>query len=330
MTHKNFQTMRKNIDAAIGGVGGRHFLDFHFANHNEFAQEFIQLMCVLEDLCQGAGYATIKKISSLRGLDRATYDQIVQALSELVIGKRFIEAFPADAGFKLHWEPTDMGKANPEFMLEGPEWRVLVEVKCPTLNDYETKNRTAAQQLAARLPGVKDVMSDIYGTELALPLDNKLKDFLVSAERKFSSFGEVGIPTYGLLVVCWTERMFEAVSPLSNEGCGLLTQASFYRKDEMVVQFPHISGVITTQQQFFLQQALAGYRPSHLSSDLDYGSYWEPNTPANPVFSPNEFATRPLAKVFIDTLEAVTVGGHLDPIAAPIDFVMWLPSRPSF
>lgn len=325
--HKNFQTMRKDIDAAIVSGEGRHFLDFHFWNHTEFAQEFIELMCVLEDLCPGAGCATVKKISSLRGEDRATYDQIVQALCELVIGKRFIEAFPADAGFKLHWEPTDIGKANPEFMLEGSEWRVLVEVKCPSLNDYETKNRTAAQQLAARLPGVKDVISNISGTEPALPLDNKLKDFLVSAERKFSSFEEVAIPTYGLLVVCWTERMFEAVSPLSNEGCGLLTQASFYRKDEKVVQFPHISGVITTQQQSFLQEALAGRRPRHLASDLDYGSYWQQNTPANPVFSPNGFAKRSLPQMVIDALEAVMVGEHLDPIAAPIDFVMWLPVR---
>ena len=328
MTHKNFRAMRKEIDAAIGGGEGRHFLDFHFANHNEFAQEFIELMCVLEDLCPGAGCATVKRVSSLHGEDRATYDQIVQALCELVIGKRFIEAFPADEGFKLHWEPTDMGKANPEFMLEGPEWRVLVEVKCPSLHEYATKNRMAAHQLAARLPGVKDVISNISGTEPALPLDNKLKDFLVSAERKFSSFGEVSIPTYGLLVVCWTERMFEAVSPLSNEGCGLLTSASFYRKDEKVVQFPHVSGVITTQQQSFLNRALAGHRPSHLASDLDYGSFWEPNTPANPVFSPNEFAKWQLPQEIIDALEAVMVGEHLDPIAGPIDFVMWLPSRP--
>ncbi|RYF01724.1 MAG: hypothetical protein EOO32_02810 [Comamonadaceae bacterium] len=324
MAHKNFQSMRKDIDTAIVEGADRHFLDFHFASHNEFAQEFIELICVLEDLCPGAGCATVKKISSLRGTDRATYDQIVQALCELVVGKRFIEAFPTDEGFKLNWEPTDMGKANPEFMLEGPKWRVLVEVKCPSLHEYETKNRATANQLAARLPGVKDVISGLYGADPALPLDNKLKDFLVSAERKFSSFREVSVPTYGLLVVCWTERMFEAVSPLSNEGCGLLTSASFYRKEEKAVPFTHVSGVITTQQQFFLQRALAGYRPSHLVSDLDYGSYWKPNTPVNPVFSPNEFSKRQLPQEIIDALEAVMVGESLDPIASPMDFVTWL------
>lgn len=324
MTHKNFQTMREDISAAILGGEGRHFLDFHFTNHNEFAQEFIELICVLEDLSPGAGCATVKRISSLRGTDRATYEQIVQALCELVVGKRFIEAFPADEGFKLGWEPTGMGKANPEFMLEGPKWRVLVEVKCPSLHEYETKNRAASQQLAARLPGLKDVISDLYGTAPALPLDNKLKDFLVSAERKFSSFQEVSVPTYGLLVVCWTERMFEAVSPLSNEGCGLLTSASFYRKDEEAVQFAHVSGVITTQQQSFLKSALAGRRPSHLATDLDYGSYWKPNTPANPTFSPNVFAKRQLPQEIIDVLEAVMVGQHLDPIASPLDYVMWV------
>ncbi|WP_447892316.1 hypothetical protein [Pseudomonas marginalis] len=324
MTHKNFQMMREDIQAAILDGEGRHFLDFHFAHHNEFAQEFIELICVLEDLCPGAGRDTVKKISSLRGTDQATYEQIIQALCELVIGKRFIEAFPADDGFKLDWEPTDMGKANPEFMIEGPKWRVLVEVKCPSLHDYETKNSAAAQQLPARLPGLKDVITEVSGTVPALPLDNKLKDFLVSAERKFSSFKEVSVPTYGLLVVCWTERMFEAVSPLSNEGCGLLTPASYYRKDEKAVQFPHVSGVITTQQQSFLKSALAGSRPSHLASDLDYGSYWEPGTPVNPTLSPNEFAKRQLPQEIIDALEAVKVQDHLDPMAGTMDFVMWL------
>lgn len=326
--HKNFQAMRQDIEAAISSGEGRHFLDFHFTNHNEFAQEFIELMCVLEELCPGAGCATVKKISSLRGEDRATYDQIVQTLCELVIGKRFIQAFPAHKGLKLRWEPTDMGKANPEFMLEGPKWRVLVKVKCPLLHEYETKNSTAAYQLPARLPGIKDVISNIFGSEPALPLDNKLKDFLVSAERKFSSFGDVSIPTYGLLVVCWTERMFEAVSPLSNYGCGLLTSASFYSKDENAVQFPHVSGVITTQHQVFIKWALAGRRPSHLESDLDYGSYWKPNTPVNPVFSPNEFAKAQLPQEIVNSLEAVMVGEHLDPIASPVDFIMWLPPRP--
>lgn len=325
MTHKNFQAMRENINAAILGGESRHFLDFHFANHNEFAQEFIELICVLEDLCRGAGFAMVKKISSLRGTDKATYEQIVQALCELIIGKRFIEAFPSDEGFKLHCEPTDKGKVNPEFMLEGPKWRVLVEVKCPSLYEYETKNRMKAQQVVARLPGLKDVIFELSGLEPALPLDNKLKDFLISAETKFSSFGEVSVPTYGLLVVCWTERMFEAVSPLSNEICGLLTSASFHRKDEEAVQFAHVSGVITTQHQSFLKRALAGDRLGHLASDLDYGSYWKPNTPANPVFSPNEFAKRPLPQEIIDALEAVMVGEHLDPIASPMDFVMWQP-----
>ncbi|AQT97180.1 hypothetical protein B1R45_29290 [Pseudomonas azotoformans] len=316
--------MRRDIDAAILSGEGRHFLDFHFANHNEFAQEFVELMCVLEDLCPGAGSTTVKKISSLRGSDRATYEQIVQALCELIIGKKFIEAFPESEGFKLDWEPTDVGKANPEFMLVGPKWRLLVEVKCPSLHDYETKNGLAAQQLTARLPGLKDVMTEFSGVAPALPLDNKLKDFLVSAEKKFSSFQEVSVPTYGLLVVCWTERMFEAVSPLSNEGCGLLTSESYYRKDEEVVKFTHVSGVITTQQQSFLKSSLAGHRPNHLVSDLDYGSYWKPNTPANPIYSPNEFAKRQLPQEIIDVLEAVMVGHHLDPIASPIDFVMWL------
>jgi len=117
-----------------------------------------------------------------------------------------------------------------------PSLRKLLSRRCKS--GYETRNRGATHQLAARLPGVQDVIEKISGNVPALPLDNKLKDFLVSAERKFSSFGQGENPTYGLLVVCWTERMFEAVSPLSNEGCGLLTPESFYEVDGEKVRFP--------------------------------------------------------------------------------------------
>ena len=113
MTHKNFQAMCRDINAAILGGEARHFWDFHFANHDEFAQEFIELICSLEDLCPGAGCATVKRISSMRGADQSTYEQVVQALCELIIGKRFIEAFPADERFKLHWEPRTWAKRIP-------------------------------------------------------------------------------------------------------------------------------------------------------------------------------------------------------------------------
>jgi hypothetical protein len=61
---------------------------------------------------------------------------------------------------------------------------------------------------------------------------------------------------------------------------------------------------------------------------LDYGKYWEPNTPVNPAFSPNEFAKSQLPEEVIDALEAVAFNEQLDPMASPMDWVLWLPGRP--
>ncbi|MFM0126105.1 hypothetical protein P0D73_46135 [Paraburkholderia sp. RL18-101-BIB-B] len=330
---KNFKPMNKaqKIEATKLAIAEcvfkkeqRHFLDFNFHNCTPFAQEFTELMCIMEELCPRSGLDFVKRIGSLQGESRSTYEQIVQALCELVIAKKFLDSYPVEQGFKLHWEPTENTKANPEFMIEGKDWRLLVEVKCPSLHDYDTKNQAAAYQVTARLPGVREIMMSVGGEEPALPLDNKVKDFLVSAEKKFSSFSDGVVPTYGLLVICWGERMFEAVTPLSNEACGLLKEPSYFEKNGAKVRFLRVSGVVVTQHQHFAQQMLAGHTPDHQKSCLHFGQYWEFNTPPNPVFLSNTYATRPLPKEFKDVLQTVNAGESLDPIANIMESVMWL------
>lgn len=321
----NFRKMKLAIADCIFDSDQRHFLDFHFGNFTPFAKQFTEQMCILGFLSPGSGYAFARRIGSLKGELRSTYEQIVQAVCELVIARKFIDSYPLKNGFKLKWEPTGKTKSNPEFMIEGPDWRLLVEVKCPSLFDYDSKNRSASQQVPARLPGMKEIMTAIGGgIEPALPLDNKVKDFLVSAEKKFSSFEEIAIPTYGLLVICWGERMFEAISPLSNEACGLLKTRSYFEENGNKIRFPHVSGVLVTQHQYFIQRMLAGFLPSHQRSCLDYGEYWAYNTPPNPVISSNEFALRALPREFVEKLQAVNAGESLDPIAGIMDTVWWL------
>lgn len=321
---EKFEKMKLTIADSVFDDEQRHFLDFHFGNFTPFAQEFTHLMCKLEQLSPGSGYDFVKRIGSLKGESRATYEQIVQAISELVIVKKFLESYPEEEGFTLKWEPTEKTKSNPEFMIDGPEWRLLVEVKCPSLFDYDSKNRTASHQVTARLPGMKEIMTEIGGGVPALPLDNKIKDFLLSAEKKFSSFEEAAKPMYGLLVICWGQRMFEAITPLSNVACGLLKESSYYAENGNKVRFPHVSGVIVTQHQYFIQNMLAGDRPAHQRSWLDYGEYWGYNTPPNPVFSSNDFAFRALPREFLEKLQTVNAGESLDPIAGITETVLWL------
>lgn len=323
-TPEHLDKIKADIAAKILGGEKRHFLDFHFINNTQFAQDFIDFTCRLEQLSPGAGYEITKRLGGLQGQERSTYDQIVQTLCELVIAKKFIDSYPPEQGYIFKWEPTDKAKTNPEFMIIGKEWRLLVEVKAPSLIDYDTKNRAAAMQLPSRLPGMKEWMTSMTGEEPALPLDNKVKDYLVSAEKKFSSFDEIEIPTYGLLFICWGERMFEGVGPLSNEGCGLLKDRSFYEVCGEKVRFPHVSGVIVTQHQFFIQQVLAERLPFPRLSSLDYGEYWTYNSPTNPAFCENIYARLQLPQEFNKVLQTVPAGESLDPMGNIIDTVFWL------
>lgn len=305
--------------------GRRHYLDYHFANETIFARDFIDFVCALDAASPGAAKNVIQKIGSVRGETASKYEQIVQSLCELIIAKKFTEEFPCENGYQLSWEPTDANGKNPEFMITCNEWRVLVEVKTPSLSDYNNKNRKAKAQLVGRLGSMKDFMQSLYGEEhVALPLDNKIKDYLISAEAKFSSFAKIDIPTYGLLFICWGERMFEAITPLSNPACGFLCENSHLKKDGEIVKFPHITGVIVTQHQLFLRLILAERYQHKTGGSLGYGEYWGFGSPPNPSFSENPFANHRLPKVFKDILQTVSPDTSLDPLSRPTDFVYWL------
>ncbi len=322
----NFFKIRNAVDEHI--VRDRrtqHFLTYHFDNETLFAVQFIDFVCLLERVCPGVGIYVIKKIGEIRGADISKYEQIVQALCEIVIAKKFIEAFPPEDGFQFEWEPTDKTKKNPEFMVSGDNWRILVEVKSPSLSDYEQKNRSAKAQVVGRMPFMKDVIENLYGKEhVALPLDNKLKDFLVSAEAKFSSFAAIDVPTYGLLFVCWSQRMFEAITPVTGLGSGLLTERSFYRKDGEAIKFPNVSGVIVTHHQHLLGLLLKEWALPPGVEGFEYGNYWVYGSPANPTLCPNPYALRPVPMFLQKLLHTVPAGQAIDPLAQEMEFVHWL------
>jgi hypothetical protein len=325
MIQQTPRTLWKAINEHILAPTSIHFLRYHFENKTDFARRFVYFIYALDKAAPGAALKVVKKFGEIRGGEREKYEQIVQTLCELVIAKKFFDSFPAKKGYVYEWEPVDQNGKNPEFMVSGPEWRLLVEVKSPSLFDYDQKNRTAKGQVVGRFPHVKDVTEGLYGKgTIALPLDNKVKDYLTSAEKKFSSFVEVEVPTYGLLFICWGQRMFEAITPLSNPGCGLLTERSFNKPNGEIATYPHVSGVVVTQHQYFLQEILAERpRPAGLDG-LEYGEYWGYGTPPNPSLCENRWAKALLPKSLKNILQTVPAGESLDPISQQVDFIHWL------
>ena len=325
MSQQTPKMIWKAIDEHILKPVSEHFLRYHFTKRTDFARRFVFFAYALDKAVPGTAVKIIKKIGEIRGAEKERYEQIVQALCELVIAKKFLESFPHKNGYAYEWEPVDLNGNNPEFMISCKKWRLLVEVKCPSLLEYEAKNRNAKGQVVGRFPHVKDITEDLYGKgTIALPLDNKIKDFLSSAEKKFSSFSEITIPTYGLLFVCWGQRMFEAITPISNPGCGLLTDRSFNKPNGEIAKYPHVNGVIVTQHQFFLQEILAERRCPGKLQGLDYGEYWTWGSPPNPTFCRNPWAKNISPNEFETALQTVPAGQSLDPISQEMDFIHWL------
>ena len=326
----NYRSNLFNIKCLIDDLiliddGKRHYLDYHFKNETIFARDFIDFICILDTVSPGAAKNIIQRIGNVRGETTSNYEQIVQALCELVIAKKFIEEFPREDGYHFLWEPTDTNEKNPEFMVTCKEWRILIEVKTPSLSDYNNKNRKAKAQLAGRLGPMKDSLQNLWGEKhVALPLDNKIKDYLISAESKFSSFTKIDVPTYGLLFICWGERMFEAITPLSNPACGYLSENSHLKNNGDIVKFPNVTSAIVTQHQVFIQLILAERYRHKTGGSLGYGEYWGFGSSPNPSISENPFANDRLPKIFKDILQTVPPEASLNPISRPVDFVYWL------
>jgi hypothetical protein len=129
MSQQTPRTLWKAIDEHILDPISVHFLRYHFENKTVFARRFTYFIYALDKAAPGAALKVIKKLGEIRGDEREKYEQIVQALCELVIAKKILDSFPAKNGYVYKWEPIDRNGKNPEFMVLCPEWRLLVEVK---------------------------------------------------------------------------------------------------------------------------------------------------------------------------------------------------------
>ncbi|MDV0440325.1 MULTISPECIES: hypothetical protein [Xanthomonas] len=306
-------------DAVLGDGSRRHFLDFHVANCTPPWRRIITASAKLDIVVPGFIELIAKRLGALMGENENFYEQLLQALCEIVIAEKFVDVYKKEEGFSFTWEPTENGLKNPEFMVECEDWRLLVEVKAPSLLAHKRSATGSSMQIPYR--GWDRELLAQFSNRIVYPLDNKIKDFINSAQGKFSQFNSDKKLTYGLLVICWSERLYEAVGPLSNLATGLLTEESYFRDaDNKVVTFPHVGGVLVTDHLGRISQALS--HPFGLGELMSYGSYWS-SVAANPVFCKNPEALSCVPGHVLEKLEAIPEGEHLDPLANTMDFIYW-------
>lgn len=309
-----------------------HWFRYHFQGlaKGEFTAlsfDFLNRCRLIERKIPGFTKETINRMTSICGKEKFEphYEQLLQLLVEVVIFYRLVEGFLLEL-VEFQWEPTAQGsEKNPELMLVHPLWCALIEIKSPSILRHHRDAAKHDTQLGARLgdPAVFDALSKTgHATR---PLDNKIKDYLVSAEGKFKGFRDQSPKPTTFLYVAWTQYLFEAISPVCNEMSGLFTARSFYRDENGdAVQFPSVDAVIVSDH---MEPIIRGTKdeemPFGYSSPLDYGAYLMPSF-QHPILLENPATTdaslHPVAKV----LGALPPCELDDPRAKPLDYVMWL------
>jgi len=326
--------MSKHIDQILNSriFSQWHWLQYHFrglpdGKHTEFSFDFLNKLALIEYKIPGFSEETINRLASYSGREKYEphYEQIIQLLVEVVIFYRLAEGFLA-SNVSFKWEPvTQASEKNPELLLEGDEWKTLIEIKCPSIFKHMKDAQNNDTQLGARL-GEIDFFDKLSNSGKATrPLDNKIKDFLVSAESKFSPFKAIDPSITSILIIAWSEHLFEATSPLINGMSGLLTSNSYY-KDATgnPVTFPSIDSVLITEHlELVLRATREEPLPLGYNSPLDYGAFLIAGfLPPAHIKNPST-ANTANTNVLIE-LGAVEIEEINEPRVNPLNYVIWL------
>ncbi len=272
-------------------AGRRAWLSYHFTPYpTAFGARLLAALAACDAREPGLGCRFVEELAAIKYVParqdeagwKAGFEQLVQKFAEILVGRILCEiSWPE--GTRILCEPPNptTGK-RPEFAVILTDKTWLFEVKCPAF----IKHQDARRENPAQLP-VRSFLRDmpmLAGVDVTLPRDNVLKDFLTSAEQKFSGFSDR--PSTGILVVVWGTHMYEAISVLAHDEVGLLTEKSWLRENDTRVPFSAVDGVILVNRQ---HELTAGSReefdcctadPFTLGGETDLPSVWCPNVGA--------------------------------------------------
>jgi hypothetical protein len=219
------------------------------------------------------GFQFVKEIAAISGKEKHEphYDQLLQRLAELLVLRRLLTLdWPTGTTFQHEPAVAAAGK-RPELRVVTPDRSFLFEVKAPSLLKHIRARRANAIQVAGRALPMDQVEKLTGDGGLTLPRDNPVKDFLVDADTKFAQFKVVQDET-SVLVIVWDDFIYEPITVLKHEQCGLLTTNS-YLKDATggAVQFTHIDAVVVVRHLTYLYRATADQPLEERAHALDFG-----------------------------------------------------------
>lgn len=247
-----------------------HWFNWHFeltlrGVEHPLCRSFVDACLDCERVIPSFAFSMSDRMTSISGREKFAphYEQLLQLLAELHVLHQIL-TFEWGDQVKFHWEPTaGSSKRNPELLIEHPDLVIGIEVKCPALLDHARRRAANPFQLPSRSDLLLLAATSAAGTlrelhaaiptetlstitaQITLPRDNPIKDFLISADEKFTPFKRQYRNFYGLLVVVWDDYVFEPISALLNLFTGLFTENSFYRdRTGHPVAFKNVDGVL--------------------------------------------------------------------------------------
>lgn len=302
----------------------RAWLSYHFGLLTPFGQHLLAALVDCELRVPQLGYRLIKELHAVKYVPsavdaaawKARFEELIQKLAEILVA-RALCTIEWPYGTVIEFEPINRSNGKrPEFSVRTPERLWLFEVKCPSFITHQENRSNNPHQLPIR--GFLRDAPHMAGETVTLPRDNTIKDFLLSAQQKFSGFDEGDVT--GIVVVVWDLNMYEAISVLMHPQAGLLTENSWFKVDNVKVSFPDVAGVIVLNRLEQLKQG-SQERIDHIDPFMLGGADALPNT-----WCPN---------IGVGDLDPVVAAGfdafHFEGTAigaeySVTDYVMWFES----
>lgn len=272
---QTWSSLLREAGVSIAGAKTWHWFAYHFSMlpPHPLARSIIDACAECEKRLPGLGFQFVKEIAAISGKEKYEphYDQLLQKLSEILVVRRLL-TLEWSAGTTFQHEPAISADGKrPELRVVTPERAFLFEVKAPALREHIQARRTNAFQVAGRALPMAQVKRLAGDGGLTLPRDNPVKDFLVDADKKFAPFKSVQAET-AVLVIVWDDFIYEPITALKHEQCGLLTANSYLRDATGVaMQFPNIDAIVLVRHLSYFMRAAGDQALQERTHALDFG-----------------------------------------------------------
>ena len=303
-----------------------HWFKYHFEHRlhgykHPLAESFIESCLLCDQKIPGFAKKMVDDIASISGSEKHEphYEQLLQRFAEILIIRQVV-SFDWNTKISVDYEPTaGNSKKNPEIVVNANEFNVGIEVKAPSLLNHIRVRKANKLQIAARSPYAKGITE--WHKEPSLPRDNPIKDFLVSANKKFEQFKAEKPDFLGLLVIVWDDHIYEPISSLLHPAAGLFTPNSFAKdSSKQPLEYNYLDGVIVLRH---LHQFISSSRDEPLVDErqhpFDYG--------VDGQFPPKIFIPTPKGKIIppkiLDCFQAKPFDISMGAEYIPTDIIFW-------